>query len=62
VQILGLGMDNLYISGELTDRVFEVPPGRIVRIEELNILNGHPTEGVILNQGTLIIKNVRIQN
>jgi hypothetical protein len=62
VQILGLGLDNLYISGEGTDRVFEVAPGRIVHIEELNMLNGHPTNGVILNQGELIIKNVRIQN
>lgn len=62
VKILGLGMDNLYISGEATDRVFEVAPGRIVRIEELNVLNGHPTDGIILNQGHLIIKNVRIQN
>ncbi len=62
VKILGLGMDNLFISGENNSRVFTIPPGKLVHIESLNLINGHPIDGLILNQGTLEINNVRVQN
>ena len=58
--IEGLGMDNLFISGENNSRIFKINSGATLNLNELNIINPNAA-GSILNQGTLNVKNVRVE-
>ena len=60
ITIQGLGMDNLFISGESNSRIFKINSGATLNLNELNIINPG-VDGSILNQGVLNIKNVKIE-
>lgn len=60
ITIQGLGMDNLFISGQSNSRVFKINSGATLNLNELNIINPG-ANGSVLNQGTLNVKNVKIE-
>ena len=62
--IQGLGMDDLFISGNGNSRIFQISPGESATIRDLNIVDGFVpgTNGGIRNRGDLILENVRFTN
>ena len=61
--IRGLGVDQLYISGNYASRVFEVARGATVTLSGMTVTKGFAsatTGGGILNNGTLTLTNVVI--
>ena len=62
--ILGLGSEQLTISGAENSRIFNISNGVNVSILELKLVNGTTTEsgGAILNNGELQMTNVILEN
>jgi len=65
--ILGLGMNDLTISGHDASRVFNIAAGKTVEITDLTISHGYVTEsnpkgGGIYNEGSLTLNRVNVSN
>jgi len=64
LNISGLGINNLILSGNDDYRIFHVETGKTVKIEKMSLIDGNsvPSGGAILNEGNLTLKDVRFQN
>jgi hypothetical protein len=64
IYIQGLGMDDLTISGENTDRIFNIRSKADSGIEGVKLINGFkPADGgAIINESDLLLKDVIFQN
>ena len=58
--IEGPGMDQLSISGNGNSRIFKINAGAVLKLSELSVENPG-TEGSIWNQGTLHVRNVKVE-
>lgn len=64
IYMQGLGMDDLTISGENTDRIFNIRTKADSGIEGVKLINGiKPVDGgAIINESDLLLKDVIFQN
>lgn len=64
LSIIGLGSDNLILSGENKNRIFNIPAGISPSIENLKLINGFAelNGGALLNEGVLTLQNVIFEN
>jgi hypothetical protein len=65
LNINGLGLDQLTISGNANSRIFQINPGITATIRDLNLVNGNAFPNVgncILNQGLLTLRNMRLES
>ena len=61
--IIGLGKDNLHISGNMSSRVFHIAQDAVVTISDVTIENGVAEDGGgISNRGILELTNIIIRN
>lgn len=61
LNIIGPSLPNqIHISGETNSRVFNILPGSSLFLQNLNLINGSPSDGLILNAGALTARNVNV--
>ncbi|MEM9546038.1 MAG: right-handed parallel beta-helix repeat-containing protein [Bacteroidota bacterium] len=61
--IQGLGKTQLTLSGNNASRIFNIPMGRVVSINNLSMVNGYSETngGAIINSGDLMIKDILLE-
>ena len=64
LNLVGLGMNNLTLSGQNARRIFNIAQGATVTIQDIKLSNGYSTSngGAFYNNGHLTLKNVNFVN
>lgn len=64
MSIVGLGMQEITLSGNTSNTIFDVSPDITLTLSNLKLANGYSLSngGAFYNQGTTILENVVLEN